>query len=433
MKSRIILFATVVSLFFPATAARAQEEDLTLPEAIGRSLENNYGIIISRADREVASINNHWGTAGRYPTIGFNLSDNITGDLGSPGYTNRLSGGVGLNWILFDGFRVNRTKARLESLKELAEGTLGVTVESAIQDVVLAYYNILLQKEQLQVLKTVMDLSADRYEYERRRQQLGGSVTYNVLQAQNVYLTDKANFLNQEVVVRNAVRNLNFLMGDEATRTWEFPEAFEADTSRYVLSDLLSKMTSSNQVLKNQYTHLLLSEQQTSLRESDYFPAVSVGAGMDYTHTWSGQNGTTSTGSGGFNPYGNLRISYDIYSAGVRKRSLEIARINEDIARVEVDQMEHALTNELFNLFDFYEVRIALLQVADENLQAAELNLSISEEKYRSGVINSFNYRDIQLIYLSAAVRRLQAVYNLITSRTRLTRLTGGFLGYIDE
>ncbi len=91
--------------------------------------------------------------------------------------------------------------------------------------------------------------------------------------------------------------------------------------------------------------------------------------------------------------------------------------------------MEHALTNELFNLVDYYGVRMELLNVANENLEAAELNLSISEEKYRSGVINSFNYRDIQLIYLNAALRRLQSIYNLIDSKTRLTRITGGFLG----
>ena len=49
-----------------------------------------------------------------------------------------------------------------------------------------------------------------------------------------------------------------------------------------------------------------------------------------------------------------LRLSFDIYSAGVRRRGLEIARINEDVASVEIQQMEHALTNELFNLFDFH-------------------------------------------------------------------------------
>ena len=76
-----------------------------------------------------------------------------------------------------------------------------------------------------------------------------------------------------------------------------------------------------------------------------------------------------------------------------------------------------------------FDVRMELLNVANENMAAAELNLSISEEKYRSGVINSFNYRDVQLIYLNAALRRLQSIYDLIDSKTRLTRITGGFLG----
>ena len=61
-------------------------------------------------------------------------------------------------------------------------------------------------------------------------------------------------------------------------------------------------------------------------------------------------------------------------------------------------------------------------------LEAAEMNLQIAEEKYRTGAINSFNYRDIQLIYLNSAFRRLQAIYDLIDSHTNLTRLTGGFL-----
>jgi outer membrane protein TolC len=71
--------------------------------------------------------------------------------------------------------------------------------------------------------------------------------------------------------------------------------------------------------------------------------------------------------------------------------------------------------------------------VANENLEAAELNLSISEEKYRSGVINSFNYRDIQLLYLNVSFQRLRAVYNLIGSEAALTRITGGYLGYAAE
>ena len=423
----------ILSILFIASFAKGQDNILTLSTALEQALANNYGLIISRADLQVAEINNNWGTAGRYPTIGFDASDNNNYELNNSVYTNRLSAGVGLNWVLFDGFRVNFTKAKLENLEDLTTGQLAVQVESTIEDIILVYYSVLLQKEQLKVLETVMQLSDDRYQYELKKKSLGGSVTYNVLQAQNVFLTDKANFMNQEMLVRNSIRNLNYMMGVEPSQTWEFTEAFEADTSEFILADLLSKMKADNQSLKNQYTGLLLRENETSLQKSAFYPSVSLGAGMDYGHTWAYSGGAQSLNSEILSPYGNVRLSFDIYSAGVRKRGVEIARINEEVAKVEIDQMEHALTNELFNLFDFHEVRIELLNVADENLEAAELNLSISEDKYRSGVINSFNYRDIQLIYLSVSYQRLQAVYNLIGSKAGLTRITGGFLGYAAE
>ena len=423
----------ILSILFIANLAKGQDNKLTLSSALEQALENNYGLIISRASLDVAEITNNWGTAGRYPTIGFDLADNNNYELNNSVYTNRLSSGIGLDWLLFDGFRVNISKLRLENLEELTSGQLAVQVESTIEDIILVYYSVLLQKEQLKVLETVRQLSDDRYQYELKKKSLGGSVTYNVLQAQNVFLTDKANHMNQEMLVRNTTRNLNFMMGVEPSQTWEFTEAFEADTSDYILADLLSKMKADNQALKNQYTGLLLKENETSLQKSAYYPSISLGAGMDYGHTWSYSGGVQTFNIETILPYGNVRLSFDIYSAGTRKRGVEIARINEDIAKVEVDQMEHALTNELFNLFDYHEVRLELLNVASENLEAAELNLSISEDKYRSGVINSFNYRDIQLIYLSVSYQRLQAVYNLISSKAGLTRITGGFLAYRDQ
>jgi outer membrane protein len=377
-------------ILFGTPALQAQPEDLTLSSSIERALEHNYGIRISRADLDIAGINNNWGTAGRYPSIGFDASSSNTYDISEKKSTNRLSAGLGVDWILFDGFRVNITKEKLEELENLAKGRLGVVVENTIEDVVMAYYNVLLQQESLKVLETVMKLSKDRYEYETARYSLGGTVTYNVLHAKNVYLNDKALFMNQEVQVRNAVRDLNFLLG----------------------------------TLQNQYANLLLQQKETGLSRSALYPSLSLSAGMDENLGSEQFIGSTNA----LSAYGNLRLSWDIYTGGTRKRAMEVARINEEIAGVEIEQMEHALMNELLNLYDFYSVRVALLRVADESLQAAQLNMTIADEKFRNGAITSFEYRDIQLIYLNSALRRLEAVYNLIGSRTALTRLTGGFL-----
>ena len=412
-----------VFIFFTISAF-SQPEELTLTDALAKTLEYNYGIRISKSDVEIAGINNNWGNAGRYPTIGFGASSNNTYNFTDTSWTNRLYAGVGLDWTIFDGFRVNFTKDKLETLEELSQGRMGVVVENTIEDVIMAYYDVLLQQENLKVLETVMTLSDDRYIYEKARYELGGTVTFQVLQAQNVYLNDKALFMTQEVVVRNAIRNLNFLLGLDPNQMWNFPDPFEADTTDYILADLTGKMMSNNQTLMNQYTNLQLQKKEIDLRKSALYPSLYVSAGLDENVgnvQFLGKPDALST-------YGNLRLSWDIYTGGTRKRAIEVARINEEIAQVEIEQMEHSLMNELLNLYDFYSIRIALLEVADESLEAAELNMSIADEKFRSGVITSFEYRDIQLIYLNSALRRLQAIYNLIGSRTSLTRLTGGFL-----
>lgn len=71
---------------------------------------------------------------------------------------------------------------------------------------------------------------------------------------------------------------------------------------------------------------------------------------------------------------------------------------------------------------------VKVKNVSEQSLEAAEMNLQIADEKFKSGAINSFNYRDIQINYLNTALNRLQAMYNLIYSNTTLARLTGGFL-----
>jgi len=420
----------IISLlsFLVPFVINAQEEELILSVAIEKALENNYGIIISKADVNIAELNNNWGTAGRIPTIGFNATSTNSQELNDNFKTNRISGGIVLNWTLFNGFKVNITKDKLEKLEELSKGRSAVVIESTIQDVTMSYYNILLQKNRLDVLNKVMLLSKDRYDYEQTKYDIGGSVTYNVLLAKNIYLDDKASFLNQEVVVRNAIRNMNFLLGEEASKEWTFTEEFNSETYEYILGDLMDKMMASNQTLQNQYINLLLQQNEIDLQKSTLYPRVSLSAGIDNSYSWTKPDAQPELYTEALTPYGNLSLTYDIFSAGNRKRAIDIARINEEISHIETDEIKHSLTNQLYNEYEVYNLRKVLLEVADESLEAAEMNLQIADEKFKSGVINSFNYRDIQLSYLNSALNQLQSIYNLIYSNTTLTRLTGGFL-----
>ena len=427
----ILKYIISVFILFISFQLTAQDLELSLSGAIEKALESNYGIIVSKSDIEIAEINNSWGTAGRYPTIGFDVTSSNSEELIDNTTTNRISGGIGINWTIFNGFKVNITKDKLEKLEEIARGGAGVTIENTIQDVVMAYYNILLQEERLEVLHDVMLLSKDRYDYEQTKLEIGSSVTYNVLLAKNIFLDDKASFLNQEVVVRNAVRNLNFLLGEQPAVSWNFTDDFSSDTVEFILGDLMDKMMVNNQTLKNQYANLLLQQDEIKYQKGSYYPRVSLSAGIDNSYTWI-NSGSVETYTEALTPYGNVTLSYDIYNGGNRKSAIEIAKINEQITQIETEEIKHSLTNQLYNEYETYNLRKVLLNVANESLEAAELNLQIAEEKFKTGAINSFNYRDIQLNYLNSAINQLQSVYNLIYSNTSLTRLTGGFLEQND-
>jgi outer membrane protein TolC len=94
--------------------------------------------------------------------------------------------------------------------------------------------------------------------------------------------------------------------------------------------------------------------------------------------------------------------------------------------------MKHDLKNQLAQEYELYRVRKELLNVAKENLKSAELNLQLSKEKFQSGAINSFNFRDVQQIYQNAAYNYQRAIFNVIQSYNTLMRLTGGIIDEYD-
>lgn len=432
-KKHFILYIFLSIIIFSTLSVKSQETSLSISNALEKALENNYGIVISKSDIKIAEISNSWEAAGRFPTIGFTATPSYRNELIGENATTTVSGNLSLNWTLFNGFRVQITKEKFDKLEELAIGRSGVIVENTIQNVILAYYNILLQKERLNVLNKLMLLSKDRFDYEQTKFEIGGSVTYNVLLAKNIYLEDKASFLSQQVVVKNAVRNLNFLLGEPLAQEWDFTEEFKSDTVEFILGDLMDKMMASNQTLKNQYINLLLQQEDSKLQKSTLYPRLSLNAGLSNTYMWNNPENPTSTNPvETLIPNGSLTLSYDIYSAGSRRRAIQIAQINEEIGTIETDEIKHSLTNQLYNEFETYNLRKELLNVSNESLEAAEMNLQIAKEKFNSGAINSFNYRDIQLNYLNSALNQLQSIYNLIYSNSSLTRLTGGFLNETD-
>ncbi len=422
MKTQIILLLILVSGF----AVQAQTP-LSLTNAVTIALENNYDIIIAKGNQQVAETSNTWGTAGRYPYINLSLGDDNSYNINETEnlVTNRFSAGASVNWTLFDGFSVRINKTRLDELEQLSKNNTAIMVEGTIQSVILAYYDVLLQKEKLATFQEVLTLSEDRYKQMEDRKAYGAVVTYDVLQAQNAYLSDRSGYLIQEVAYKNSIRNLTYLMAEKDEANYEITGTFEALPVDYSLANLEAQMFENNKSLQNQFVNQRLLENAIAAAKSNYSPALDFRGGATGTSTRNNYEERGASWSNSANLYGNLTLSWNLFSGGNRKRAVQIAKIDEEVGLVKIDDMKHGLTNSLSNLFEFYLVRKELLYIARENVKAAKLNLQISQEKFESGAINSFNFRDVQTFYLRASQAELEAIYYFIDAHTSMLRMTG--------
>ncbi len=430
-----VLYTLILIYLSGNSGLYSQEKLLSLSEAINYTLENNYGILISSLDEDAATLNNTWGNAGKLPSVGFDLNsqNNLRYIDGSQTTNNNLIADLGFGWKIFDGFKVKITKEKLQLLEDLSQGQSAVVIENSLQDLIMSYYFVLLQQENLKVLEDLLKLSKDRYDYENARFELGGAVSVNVLLAKSTWLNDKTAYLKQEQAVRDAFRTLNFIMSEKENPDWNLSDYFEADSLEYSLSGLLEKMLSSNYVLKNQYINQSLKEKDRKLKKSDLFPELGLSGGISNSYSSSIPSGSSATTSNTFSPYGNISFSYDIFTGGIRKTALAVAEINEEISTIQSEEMVHNLSNMLLSLYDNHLLKKELLELANENLEVAALNLQIAEQKYRNGSLTSFEFRDVQLIHLNTSLNRLSAIYDLIYTETEITRLTGGFLDRISE
>ncbi|MBN2134886.1 MAG: TolC family protein [Acidobacteria bacterium] len=435
---KLAIALMLISMSYSLAAA----EELTLSDAIQRGLKNNFDIRVAHLQTKITENNDSWGAAGRFPTLTLSLTENLmyndkedsTTITGRDQYWyQNLNPNINLNWVLFNGFSISLTKDKLELLDSQMKGNSAIVVENTIQAIILGYYKVLLENEKLKVLDEVMALSKDRYDYEITAKEIGSSVTYDVLQAKVAYLGDKANRLQQEISLKSAQRSLNLVLGEPVESEFELTDSFQPRISEYTLVNLEEKMLSNNKTLKNQYINQEILKNSVSLSRSSRWPTISVNVGADADLNGIQYSGMDSINTTNYAFYVNFAISYNVYSGGNVERSVVNAKIQEAIGKIQIEQMVFSLKNQMRTTYEFYQLRKQLLNVSDESVETNKINLEISSDKFKAGAINSFNYRDVQLLYLNSSFGRLQAIYNLLETDTELMRLSGGIITEQDK
>lgn len=427
---KILIF---LLLSFPLTA----QELLTAEEAVKIALENNYQIRIASNELEIDRASATMGNAGMLPTVGASATSNNsiqnTSQVRAGGErvkqdnarNNSLNYGVALDWTIFDGFSMFARYDQLQELEKLGDAQLQQTILMRVRDVLVTYYDLVQQQQQLQALDSTMVISEQRLELAQNRFTIGKSSKLEVLNAQVDLNTDQTSRLRQGELFMNTKTELNQLLARDPGTDFAVEEEISVDENLF-LPKLQELAEEQNPLLQAQLINSEIARLELKRLKGGRFPSLVANTGYQFNDSESSLGFSTTSNSQGWN-YG-LTARLNIFDGFLQNQNEQIARIRIENTQLEVEQVKLALQSQLAAAYQTYLTNLRLIELEKNNRTIAQENLEITMEKFRIGTIPTIEFRTAQLNYINAVVRYSNARFQAKLSEINLKELAGNLV-----
>ncbi|SNR39694.1 Outer membrane protein TolC [Maribacter sedimenticola] len=426
---RIIFFI----VFLVGCNVRGQEV-LSLQEAVKIAIENNYSIITASNNLAIDSIGVSPGYAGMLPTLEARITDNNsvqnlsqTRSDGSQveqdnAKNNSLNYGVAMDWTLFDGLRMFANLEQLKQNQNLGEVELKQVILTKVGEVMITYYDLVQQQQQLTALDSTILISKQRVELAQNRFTIGKASKLEVLNAQVDLNTDQTLMQRQRELYANTKIQLNEQLARDLKTAFVVATEINVDES-LLLPELEADVISNNPQLNAERINKRINELELKQVRAARYPTVFATTGYNFGRSESSLGFTTSANSRGFN-YG-FGATLNLFDGFNQNRNEKIGRLELENAEIAIAQQQQELLSILSITYQTYLTNISLIELEESNEAIAKENLDITVEKYRIGIIPTLEFRTAQLNYINAKVRFSNAKFQAKLSEIILRQLSG--------
>jgi outer membrane protein TolC len=424
----------ILTFFFFKLPARSQDSLMTAQEAIQTAIENNYGVLISKNEIEIGSINNSWANTGVIPIVSATATkqvgvnnlqqklNNGTVITKNGNSSQNLNAGIAVNWKIFDGLKMFATKKRLEELERNGEYAFRKNLNETVYNVISSYYNIVTLNEQRKATLEQISLYNDRYALAERRFEIGTGAKYEVLQAQVDLNEQRSNLLALDNSIATAKASLLNLLGKQPDTSFNVIDTILiADLPPY--ADVQNKIAKQNPDLLLANSQLYILKQQKKEINADRLPSVNLNGYYNFSRN------SSSAGFNLFNqtygPSGSVGISVPLFAGIVVKKQLQISDIQLKDQQITIDQTRNNIQTELTNAYLNYNNALKAIELEKNNLVLAKENIIIATERYKRLNITSVELRQIQISYNDARNRLYNALYQAKIAEATVALLSG--------
>lgn len=429
--------ARIILVLFPA-AAYAQAPLLTLEDAIGTALKNNYNILLAKNDSASFALDRSYAYAAFLPRLNASgtkiwnvnaqkqeLANGSKRDTSGIKSSN-LVGAVNLNWTLFDGLKMFATRDRLKELEQLGALNIKLQVVNTIAAVNSNYYNIVRRKQQLKAIEEQISISAERVKLADRKLTVGLGAKPELLQAQLDLNEQRSNKLKEIAFIEQLKQQLNQLMAVETSSMYEVTDSIPINTE-LVLGELSAAMMQANPGLLQARKNIDIAKLALKERKADQYPTLNFNSAFNFNRL---ENKAVINN---FTPLFNRNRGYN-YGFGLTlpilngfntRRLIGQARLDIDFQVINYKNQLSLADVALQNAFKAYEMQKQALRLEEDNITLARENVNIALERFRQGVSTFIELRVAQISFAEAYNRLIAARYETKLAEIELQRLRG--------
>lgn len=419
--------------------AQAQQM-LTLEEAIQQGITKQYSIQISRQRERIAANENTLGNAGFLPTITGTAAKNYTvsgldqsffGGLRPPLVqsgvkSNSSNAGLAMAWTLYDGQGMFVLRDRFKELQNLGAKQTESNIENLIALISTTYYDIIRQNLRVNNFKKGLEISNDRLKLAKDRYEVGQGSKVDYYSAQVDYNEDKALLIAQEQSFTNTKIGFNTLLIKDYKADFQINTMIDL-MPKLALNELKVSALSQNPALISAILTKKINDLDTKNLQSQQKPQIDLLAGYNLNSVTNGAGFGVEKGSSDVFNYG-LRATFNIFDGYNQKRRIQNAKINAEIASLQIEDLKNNLLSLLERTYITYENALNLIQLETENYAIAKQNIDIAFDRFKVGIATSYELREVQRNAVAAETRLIEAKFAAKSAEIELIRLSGNLM-----
>lgn len=456
---RIVFF--LVSIL--TISAQAQEKKWTLQECVDYAIQNNITIESSELDYKSSVVNkkdaignflpNISGSASHSWNIG--LNQNITTGLLENQTTQFTSAGLNVNVDIFKGLQ-NQNQLRKTNLALIAsQYQLTKIKEDVALNVANAYLQILFNKENLKVQQNQLKINSDQFNRTKELVDAGMVPKGDLLDVQATVASNKQAIISAENALLLSKLSLAQLLKFEDFKSFDVQDeqidVFQSLVLNESSESVVAKAKESRTELKLAQSNLEIAKKDVSIARGAYYPSLigfySFSTRAAYSDRVVGiqpdaQNPTSVIGyvqgtgesvyqynytpiTGGplpiFEQFDNnkgqnfgLQLTIPIFNGFATRNNVQRSKIALEKAQLNYDQQELDLERNVYTAYTDTNAAKESYEAALETLEARKLSYEYAQERYRVGLMNVFDFNQVQTQLANAESEVLRTKYDYI-------------------